>query len=93
MLPYPDALAAIQIATENEIAILGGDSHEIRKSGVLTIGWQGGSHAIKYAGDWRAFVQRWNSAARDWVTGHRLGENHGCILTPASENELEPVAN
>jgi|SRR5579862_2986663 hypothetical protein len=88
LLPYLEALAAIEIATKNEIAILGVDSHEIRQGSVLTIGLQDGSSTIKYSGDWCAFVQRLNSAARDWVIEHPLGKNHGYILTSASKEEF-----
>lgn len=89
VLPCAEALAAIGIATENEIAILGVDSHEIREDGLLTIGYQDGSYTIRYAGDWKAFFRRLNEAALDWVTQHRLGENHGYILTATSKEEFQ----
>jgi hypothetical protein len=89
VLPYVYALEAIGIATANEIAILGVDAHEVRNGSILTIDLHDGSDAIKYAGDWRAFVQQLNNDAREWVTEHRLGENRGYILTSTSQEEFE----
>ncbi|MBV9887233.1 MAG: hypothetical protein JO119_11855 [Acidobacteria bacterium] len=88
VVPYLEALEAIRIATENEIAVLSVDSHEMRDGSILTIDLYDGSTMIKYAGDWRAFVQQLNDAAEDWITGPRLGQNHGYILTSASRDEF-----
>jgi hypothetical protein len=89
VIPYRHALTAIKIASEHEIAILGVDSHEIRQGSILTIGLQDGSDTIKYAGDWRRYVQQLNDAARTWLTENQLGENHGYILTSASNEEYK----
>ena len=88
-LPYPHALAAIKIATEHEIAILGVDSFDIRSDRLYTVGLGDASSAIKFDGDWRAHVQRLNDAATKWVTEHPLLENHGYILTSTSKEEFQ----
>ncbi len=89
VVPYLHALTAITIATENDIAILGVDAHEIRQGNVLTVDMANASAEVEFTGDWRAYVRQLNDAARVWVTGHRLGENHGYILTSASQEEFQ----
>jgi hypothetical protein len=91
ILPYAEALAAIEIATKHKIAILGVDSHEVRADGILTVGLLDDSGATKHVGDWNAFVHRLNVAARDWLTAHPLGENHGYILTSTSKAEFDAL--
>jgi hypothetical protein len=93
VLPYLEALEAIGIATANEIAILGVDAHEVSDGGIWTINLHDGSAAIKYAGNWRAFVQQLNTGARDWVTAHRLGERYGYLLTSTSQEEFDHLRN
>ena len=92
MLPYLEALAAIEIATFNKIAILGVDSHEVRTGSILTHGISDGSAETKFTGDWSAYVQRLNGTARDWIIAHPLlGPNHGYILTSSSKVEFDAL--
>jgi hypothetical protein len=91
VLPYFHALAAITIATNHDIAILGVDSHGIRRDGLATLGLSDASSAIKFDGDWRTYVLRLNAEATKWVTEHRLLENHGYILTSASKEEFKQL--
>ena len=93
VLPYLEALAAIETATGNDIAILGVDAHEIRNGSVFTVDMADASAENKFAGDWRAYVQQLNDAARTWVIGHRFGDNHGYILTSTSKQEFENLKN
>jgi hypothetical protein len=88
VLPYSEALRAIRIATEHDIAVLGLEAHEVKTDGLLTIGLADASAYIRYAGDWKVYVAKMNSAAELWITEHRLGENHGYILTSTSEREF-----
>jgi len=88
VLAYADALAAIVIATNHQIAVLGLDAFEVRRDGLRTIHLGDASRYIPFAGDWRAYVENLNSEAELWLKEHRLGENHGYILTSASESEL-----
>jgi hypothetical protein len=43
---------------------------------------------IPFIGDWKAYVATMNAEAERWIKGHRLGENHGYILSSASEKEF-----
>ena len=88
VLPYADALAAIAIATNHQIAILGVDAFEVRRDGLRTIHLGDASRHIHFTGDWRAYVENLNAGAEHWLKDHRLGENNGYILTSASESEL-----
>lgn len=93
VLPYAQALQAISIATEQKIAILGLEAFELRKDGLLTVDLSDASAYIRYAGDWKAYVTRMNTEADRWFKEHRLGENHGYILTSASETEFGSLSN
>jgi hypothetical protein len=92
ILPYREALAAIEIATDHKIAILGVDSHEVRNGSILTHDLSDGSGQFKFTGDWTAYVQLLNSTARDWIIAHPLlGENQGYILTSSSKTEFDAL--
>jgi hypothetical protein len=93
VLPYFDALAAIEIANEHKIAILGVDAHEIRDGSVFTVDMADASAEIEFTGDWHAYVQQLNDAARSWLTENRLSDNHGYILTSTSKEEFEKLKN
>jgi hypothetical protein len=88
VLPYAEALASIVIATNHQIAVLGLDAFEVQKDGLRTIYLGDASRYIPFTGDWRAYVANLNAEAERWLKEHRLGENHGYILTSASEREL-----
>jgi hypothetical protein len=88
VLPYAEALAAIVIATNHQIAVLGLDAFEVQKDGLRTIYLADASRYILFAGNWGAYVANLNAEAERWLKEHRLGENHGYILTSASEREL-----
>jgi hypothetical protein len=93
VLPYVEALAAVMIATEHKIAILGLEAHEVKKEGLFTVGLADASAYIRYAGDWQTYVDKMNAEAEAWLKLHRLGENHGYILTSASETEFTSLTN
>lgn len=91
VLPYSEALDAVRIATEHLIAVLGLESFEVRPDGLQVVDYSGYDHYITFAGDWKAFVVANNAQAQRWITEHRLGENHGYILTSASQVEFAMV--
>ncbi|MGB7231451.1 MAG: hypothetical protein WBD19_07250 [Candidatus Acidiferrum sp.] len=93
VLPYAQALQAIVIATEHEIAILGLEAFEVKKEGLFTVGLADASAYIHFTGDWKTYVARMNIEADHWLGDHRLGENHGYILTSASEREFSSLPN
>lgn len=88
VLPYAEALAAVLIATKHQIAVLGLEAFEVQKDGLRTVYLADASSYIRFAGDWGAYVTDLNLEAERWLKEHRLGENHGYILTSASEREL-----
>jgi hypothetical protein len=88
VLPYAQALAAIMIATNHQIAVLGLEAFQVEKDGLRTLQLADGSSYVPFAGDWGEYVARLNAEAERWLKEHRLGENHGYILTSASEREL-----
>jgi len=88
VLPYAEALNAIRIATEHQIAVLGLEAFEVQKDGLLTVDMADASSFIPFTGDWKAYVVRMNAEAERWIQQHRLGENHGYILSSASETEF-----
>jgi hypothetical protein len=92
-LPYLQALQGIVIATEHEIAILGLEAFEVEKEGLLTVHLADASAYTRFTGDWKAYVARMNTEAEHWLREPRLGENHGYILTSASEREFASLSN
>ena len=88
VLPYTEALDAIAIATVHLIAVLGLESFEVQRDGLQVVDYSGYDHYIAFTGDWRAFVVANNAQAERWIKEHRLGENHGYILTSTSYTEF-----
>jgi hypothetical protein len=88
LLPYDEALKAISIAGENQIAILGLEAFEVTKDGLLTVDMADASSNISFTGDWRVYVARMNVEAQRWLREHPLGEKHAYVLTSTSEKEF-----
>ena len=88
VLPFAEALSAIAIATDHQIAVLGLEAFEVQRDGLLTVGVADASSHLPFTGDWKAYVAKVNAEAECWVKGHRLGENHGYVLTSASQMEF-----
>jgi hypothetical protein len=88
VLPYAEALAAIVVATNHQIAVLGVDAYEVQRDGLQTVYLADPSAHLHFTGDWRAYVAGINFEAERWLKGHRLGENHGYSLTSTSESEF-----
>jgi hypothetical protein len=93
VLLYAQALQAVAIATENNIAILGVDAFEVRKDGLWTVNMDDASGRIDFTGDWTAYVAKMNSEADRWIRENPLGENFGYIITSASESEFARLDN
>jgi hypothetical protein len=89
ILPYEDALAAIGIANEHEIAVLGFDSGEVLGGGFQILDYTGYDANIPFIGDWITYVKDMNVAAKRWIEGHRLGKNQGYIITSVSQKEFK----
>ncbi|PYU23025.1 MAG: hypothetical protein DMG32_16910 [Acidobacteria bacterium] len=70
VLPYAEALRAIGIATEHQIAILGLEAFEVQKEGLLTVDYTGYDRDIPFTGDWKAYVAR-SQECLNWARGDR----------------------
>jgi hypothetical protein len=57
------------------------------KGGLQAVYLADASGYISFTDDWRVYVVNMNAEAARWLAEHRLGENHGYILTSASERE------
>lgn len=88
VLPYAEALAAVGFANEHGIAVLGLEAFEVQKDGLLTVAIADASAHTPFKGEWQAYVAALNRQAVRWLEDHRFGENHGYILTSASESEF-----
>jgi hypothetical protein len=88
LLPFVHASAAIRLATEHQIAILGIDAFEVQPDGLATVYLSDPSSHIKFTGDWKSYVTTMNAECDRWLEDHRLGAKYGYILTSASENEF-----
>jgi hypothetical protein len=88
ILPYVDALAAIAIANEYQIAVLGLDSGEVREDGFQFLDSTMYDRGIEFTGDWSPHVAAMNAEAERWIKGHRIGKNCGYILTSTSKEEF-----
>ena len=84
--PFDDALIAIGIATEHDIAVLGLEAGELLGSGFRVVDYNG--YAIEFSGDWKAYAVANNTEAQHWIREHRYGKDHGYILTSTSEKEF-----
>jgi hypothetical protein len=93
VLPYAEALSGIAIATEHLIAVLGLESFEVRQDGLQPVDYSGYDRNIAFTGDWKTYVAAINSEAERWISEHRVGENHGYILTSASESEFASLSD
>ncbi len=92
VLPFAEAVRALAIATEHDIAVLGLEAFEVRKDGLLTVGVADASSYVAFTGDWKAYVTRVNAEAERWIKEHPLGENHGYILSSVSQMEFATLA-
>ena len=88
VLPYDEALQAIAVATQHQIAILGFEAFEITSEGLLTVDMADASSYVPFTGDWKAYLNKMNQEGERWIRQHRFGEDHGYILTSASEKEF-----
>ncbi len=86
ILSYDDALAAIGIATEHQIAVLGFEAGEVQDDGFQVVDYNG--YEFTFSGDWSAFVRMNNTEAERWITEHRFGKNYGYVITSTSEREF-----
>ena len=88
VLSHAEALSAIRVATEHQIAVLGLEAFAVRKDGLLTVAISDPATYIHLSCDWSAYVAAINAECDLWVRQHAFGDGHGYILTSASEDEF-----
>jgi len=88
VLPYAEALRAIAIASEHEIAVLGLEAFEVQREGLLAADLADASAYVPFEGDWGTYVAKMNAEAELWLREHRLGENYGYILSSTLKKEF-----
>ena len=86
ILSYEDALAAVSLATLNQIAVLGFDAGEVQANGFQIVDYS--DDRSEFAGDWKEYVRACNADAEDWMKKHRYGRNFGYIVSSTSEKEF-----
>jgi hypothetical protein len=92
VLPYAEALRAVGIATEHQIAVLGFEAFKVLKNernGLQTVDYSG--YDVPYVGDWLTYVALTSVEAEHWITRHVYGADHGYILTSASKKEFDQL--
>lgn len=86
LIPHPEVLQAIAVATDHLIAVLGVECFEILADGVKVENYSGYRFSAAQ-GDWACFVQQNNYAAVTFVKDNLRGDGHGYILTATSKVE------
>jgi hypothetical protein len=81
--PYPSVMEVIDIADQNDIAVLGVEQLQSHPKGPVVEAISG--YEIPFQGDWKAFVKRNNVSAREVIMKNQRGEEHGYVLTSASQ--------
>ena len=90
VLSYEDVVTAIDLATAQQIAVLGFEAGEVKANGFQTIDYNG--YDLKFSGDWNAFVLANNAEAIRWIKEHRYGQGFGYIVTSISEKEFAKLS-
>lgn len=86
LFPLDEAKAAIGVATQNLIALLGVEVFRILDNGFATETYSG--YEFELDDNWQDYVSLNNKAALHFLDENSFGEGYGYILTSASENEF-----
>jgi hypothetical protein len=90
LIPLDDARAAIAIASQSLIAVLGVEVFRILDDGLGTETYSG--YEFNFNGNWQDYVGLNNDAALRFLDENSYGEGYGYILTSTSENEFRSLA-
>jgi hypothetical protein len=88
IIPMPEALKAITIASNAQIAILAVESFRIEENSIARTNYA--EYDFEYQGDWPSFVRQNNEAATRFIEENPLGSGYGYILTSTSEEGYQP---
>lgn len=86
LIPLPEVLRAIAIATTHLIAVRGVECFEILSDGVKIGNYS--EYEFSLLEDWNHFAQQNNEAAAAFTSENPLPESHGYVLTATSKSEL-----
>jgi hypothetical protein len=89
VIPLPEVMHAIHVASEHLIAVLGVESFRILENGFGCEDYT--DYAFEVGGDWPAYVRSNYEAARRFIDETQLREGYGYILTSSSENEFKEL--
>jgi hypothetical protein len=84
--PYFSVMEVIDIADQNNIAVLGVELLQSHPNGPVVEAISG--YEFPFRGDWKEFVEKNNAAAREIIVRNQKGEEHGYVLTSATEAEF-----
>lgn len=87
LFSYSDALTMVDAACATCIAILGIEAFEVHPNGVKPLKFS--SYDVPFSDDWMRFVLLNGEQARNFIRSYPLGEDHGYLLTAASNFEYE----
>jgi hypothetical protein len=91
VLPLREAKQAIELASDNGIAILGVESFRIEEGGFRVENYTG--YGFDFTGDWPDYMRQNNDAASKFITDNPLGDGYGYILTAASRSEFDALGS
>ena len=90
IIPYPEVMKALELASSNLIAVLGVEVFRILDDGLATETYSG--YAFDLEADWAAFVRRNNEEAARFISEHPYETGYGYILTTSSLAEFDAIA-
>ena len=89
LFPFPDIVEVIDFATHHGIAVLGLEVFQVEADSLRVLGFS--RYEVPYPGDWNEFVESNNAQALQLVQAFPRGEEHGYILSSASEREFRDL--
>jgi hypothetical protein len=90
-LLHEDALAAVDRATGEAIAVIAAELFEVQGNDFRTLDYSGYEQDVQFTGDWNGFVASNNSLAKLWIERHAPGNSHRYILTSTSRREWDTL--
>lgn len=91
VLPLQEAKQAIELASDNGIAILGVKSFRIEDGGFRVENYTG--YGFDFTGDWADYVRQNNTAALTFISDNPVGDGYGHILTATSRSEFDALSS
>ena len=90
LIPFSEALVAVSLATDSQMAVLGVESFQIVSDGFKVLDYSGYQFVME--GDWVLFVTQNNRAAEQYIREKPLGAGCGYILTAVSRQQFDQLS-